>query len=78
MEKTKVTEWKLTDHLTSNEARVHYMNAVVEELLTMDDPSAMMEFLHDTVVKVMESIAIELVNYSESKAKGEIRDESNV
>lgn len=78
MGKTKVTEWKLTDHLTSNEARVHYMNAVVEELLTMDDPKAMMEFLHDTVVKVMESIAIELVNHSKYEAKGEIRDESNV
>ena len=74
MGKTKVTEWKLTDYLTSNEARVAYMNAVVEELLTMDDPKAMMEFLHDTVVKVMESIAIELVNHS----KGEARDESNV
>ena len=63
MKKTKVTEWKLIDHLTSNEARVAYMNAVVEELLTMDDPKAMMEFLHDTVTKVMESIAIELVNH---------------
>ena len=78
MGKMKATEWKLTDHLTSNEARVHYMNAVVEELLTMDDPKAMMEFLHDTVVKVMESIAIELVNHSKDEAKGEIRDESNV
>lgn len=78
MTKTKVTEWKLTDYLTSNEARVHYMNAVVEELLTMDDPKAMMDFLHDSVVKVMESIAIELVNHSKSEAKGEIRDESNV
>ena len=78
MTKTKVTEWKLTDYLTSNEARVHYMNAVVEELLTMDDPKAMMDFLHDSVVKVMESIAIELVSHSKSEAKGEIRDESNV
>ena len=78
MGKIKVTEWNLIDHLTSNEARVHYMNAVVEELLTMDDPKAMMEFLHDTVVKVMESIAIELVNHSKDEAKGEIRDESNV
>lgn len=74
MKKTKVTEWKLTDYLTSNEARVHYMNAVVEELLTMDDPKAMNDFLHDTVIKVMESIAIELVNHS----KGEIVDESKV
>ena len=62
MAKIKLTEWQLTDHLTSNMARVEYMNAAVEELLTMDDPKAMMEFLHDTVVKVMESIAIELVN----------------
>lgn len=64
MGKIKVTEWNLVDHLNSNEARVEYMNAVVEELLTMDDPKAMMEFLHDTVVKVMESIAVELVNHS--------------
>lgn len=71
MKKTKLTEWKLTDYLTSNEARVAYMNAVVEELLTMDDPKAMMDFLHDTVIKVMESIAIELVNHKESEAKGE-------
>lgn len=71
MGKTKVTEWKLTDYLTSNEARVHYLNAVVEELLTMDDPKAMMDFLHDSVVQVMESIAIELVNHSKSEAKGE-------
>lgn len=68
MKKTKVTEWKLTDHLTSNEARVAYMDAVVEEMLTMDDPKAMMEFLHDTVTKVMESIAIELVNHSMAEA----------
>ena len=78
MGKIKVTEWKLTDYLTSNEARVEYMNAVVEELLTMDDPKAMMDFLHDSVVQVMESIAIELVNHSNAEAKGEIRDESNV
>lgn len=75
MGKTKVTEWKLTDYLTSNEARVHYLNAVVEELLTMDDPKAMMDFLHDSVVQVMESIAIELVNHSKSEAKGEIRND---
>lgn len=74
MKKTKVTEWKLVDYLTSNEARVEYMNAAVEELLTMDDPVAMKEFLHDTVIQVMESIAIELVNHS----KGEIINESNV
>lgn len=78
MGKTKVTEWKLTDYLTSNEARVHYMNAVVEELLTMDNPIAMKDFLHDTVIKVMESIAIELVNHSKAEAKGEVRDESKV
>jgi DNA-binding phage protein len=78
MKKTKVTEWKLIDHLTSNEARVAYMNAVVEELLTMDDPKVMMDFLHDTVTKVMESIAIELVNHSKSDEKGEIRDENKV
>ena len=71
MKKTKVTEWNLIDHLTSNEARVEYMNAVVEEMLTMDDPKAMMEFLHDAVVKVMESIAVELVNHS----KEEIRND---
>lgn len=75
MGKTKVTEWKLTDYLTSNEARVHYLNAVVEELLTMDDPKAMMDFLHDSVVQVMESIAIELVNHSKSEAKGETNAE---
>lgn len=74
MKKTKVTEWNILDYLTSNEARVHYMNAAIEELLTMDDPKAMNDFLHDTVIKVMESIAIELVNHS----KGEIIHESNV
>lgn len=74
MKKTKVTEWKLIDHLTSNEARVAYMNAVVEELLTMDDPKAMNDFLHDAVIKVMESIAIELVKHS----KGETVYESDV
>lgn len=78
MKKTKVTEWKLTDYLTSNEARVHYMNAVVEELSTMDDLIAMLNFLHDAVSKVMESIVIELVNHSNAEAKGEIRDENNV
>lgn len=74
MKKTKVTEWNIVDYLTSNEARVAYMNAAVEELLTMDDPKVMNDFLHDTVIKVMESIAIELVNNS----KGDIRDESKV
>jgi DNA-binding phage protein len=63
MKKTKATEWNIVDHLTSNEARVEYMNAAVEELLTMDNPKAMNDFLHDTVIKVMESIAIELVNH---------------
>lgn len=67
MKKIKVTEWKLTDYLTSNEARVAYMNSAVEELLTMDDPKAMRDFLHDTVIQVMESIAIELVNHSKGK-----------
>lgn len=43
------------------------MNAVVEELLTMDDPKAMQDFLHDTVIKVMESITIELVNHSKEE-----------
>ena len=74
MKKTKVTEWNIVDHLTSNEARVAYMNAVVEELLTMDDPKAMNDFLHDAVIKVMESIAIELVNHS----KEGIRDENKI
>lgn len=74
MKKIKLTEWKLTDYLTSNEARVEYMNAAMEELLTMDDPKAMMEFLHDTVAQVMESIAIELVNNS----KGETREDMTI
>lgn len=75
MKKTKVTEWNILDYLTSNEARVHYMNAVVEELLTMDDPKAMNDFLHDAVIKVMESIAIELVNHSNAEAKGEVKND---
>lgn len=61
--------WNLVEHLNSNEARVAYMEAVVEEIMTMNDPSAIMKLLDDTVIKVLESLAIEVKN----KRLGEIK-----